>query len=113
LIRAERGAEAGAIREAWEEARAELEIDQLLAVYSITRISQVQLIYRATLSEPSFSAGEESLEVALFSWDEIPWEDLAFPTVHWMLRHERMVQEGNGFAPFGNPPGENGDARPR
>ena len=49
--------EAGALREAWEEARARLEIDQLLAVYAITRLSQVQLIYRARLVTPEISAG--------------------------------------------------------
>ena len=42
----------GALREAREEACAELEIDQLLAVYAIPRISQVQLIYRARLANP-------------------------------------------------------------
>jgi ADP-ribose pyrophosphatase YjhB (NUDIX family) len=105
--------EDGARREAREEANAALALHGLLAIYSVPRLSQVQLIYRATLAEPAFSAGEESLEVALFSWDEIPWEELAFPTVHWMLRHERMVQDGKGIAPFANPPGENGDARPR
>lgn len=78
-------------------------MEGLLAIYSVPRLSWVQLIFRATLSEPSFSAGEESLEVALFSWDDIPWQELAFPTVHWMLRHERMVQEGRGVMPFANP----------
>src|SRR5271156_4529673 len=37
----------GARREAQEEALADIAIDGLLAVYSIPRISQVQLIYRA------------------------------------------------------------------
>src|SRR5262245_11249096 len=49
----------GARREAWEEARAELEIEALLAVYSIPRISQVQLIYRARLLSPAVAAGPE------------------------------------------------------
>ncbi len=40
---------AGAAREAWEEARAQIEIEGLLAVYDIPRLSQVQLIYRALL----------------------------------------------------------------
>ncbi len=39
----------GALREAREEACAELEIRGLLAVYNIPRISQVQLIYAADL----------------------------------------------------------------
>ncbi|HZB92167.1 MAG TPA: NUDIX hydrolase, partial [Stellaceae bacterium] len=69
---------AGAMREAWEEAQAKIVIDGLLAIYDIPRISQVQIIYRAHLEAPEFAAGAESLEVKLFTWDEIPWEDLAF-----------------------------------
>ncbi|WP_300302732.1 NUDIX hydrolase, partial [Ferrovibrio sp.] len=83
--------EAGAMREAREEACASIAIDALLAVYSIPRISQVQLIYRATLAAPDFAAGPESLEVRLFDWGEIPWSDLAFPSVHWALNHYRAV----------------------
>ena len=64
----------GAKREAWEEARARIEIDCLLAVYEIPRISQVQLIYRARLRSPDVEPGPESLEVGLFRWDEIPWD---------------------------------------
>jgi ADP-ribose pyrophosphatase YjhB (NUDIX family) len=80
---------AGAIREAWEEAQARIVIDGLLAVYDIPRISQVQIIYRAHLDAPDFAAGPESLEVRLFAWDEIPWDELAFPSVRWALDHYR------------------------
>lgn len=101
--------EAGAMREAQEEACAEIAIDALLAVYNIPRISQVQLIYRAALASPEFSAGPESLEVRLFDWDEIPWNDLAFPSVHWALRHYRAVQGRESFPTHTNPPGELGN----
>ena len=37
------------------------------------------------MTSPDFSAGEESLEVALFHEHEIPWDDLAFPTVKQTL----------------------------
>jgi ADP-ribose pyrophosphatase YjhB (NUDIX family) len=104
--------EAGAARESMEEAGATIAIDALLAVYSIPRISQVQLIYRATLKSPGFAAGPESLEVGLFAWDEIPWYDLAFPSVHWSLNYWRQVEGQAAFAPFGNPPGDPGDALP-
>lgn len=77
--------EEGARREAWEEARARLELEGLLAVYTIRRISQVQMFFRASLSNPEVAAGPESEEVALFDWGEVPWDDLAFPTVHWAL----------------------------
>lgn len=96
---------AGAEREAWEEAQARIAIDGLLAVYSIPRISQVQLIYRARLISPQFSAGPESLEVALFGWNEIPWGELAFPSVKWALEHFREVGHTQDFTPRGNPAG--------
>jgi len=100
--------EDGAKREAREEANADLNLSSLLAVYSVTRLSQVQLIYRATLNSPGFSAGPESLEVDLFTWDEIPWEDIAFPSVHWALNHDRLVENGEVTGPFANPDGEVG-----
>ena len=102
--------EAGAMREAMEEACASIRIEGLLAVYSVPRISQVQLIYRATLTDPAISAGPESLEVGLFGWDEIPFGEIAFPTVHWMLAAERAIEDGRASPPFFNPPGETADA---
>jgi len=99
----------GARREAWEEARARLEIDQLLAVYTIRRLSQVQLIFRARLADRAVAAGPESLEVGLFAWSEIPWDDLAFPSVLWALQHHRETAAEQVFAPRANPPGAVGD----
>ncbi len=101
--------EAGAIREAWEEARARIEIETLLALYNIPRISQVQLIYRADLCAPDIAPGPESHEVGLFRWDDIPWDDIAFPSVHWALRHYSETRDTIGFPPRANPPGETGD----
>lgn len=91
--------EAGASREAWEEARARLKIDQLLATYAITRISQVQLIYRARLLSPEVEAGPESREVRLFGWEQIPWDDIAFPSVRWALEHFRETVAEPVFSP--------------
>ena len=78
-------------------------IDALLAVYAVAHISQVQLMYRATLAAPKFSAGPESLEVALFGWADIPWAELAFPSVKWALEHFHATNELAIFAPFSNP----------
>jgi ADP-ribose pyrophosphatase YjhB (NUDIX family) len=94
---------AGAIREAWEEAQARITIDGLLAVYDIPRISQVQLIYRAHLAAPEFAAGPESLEVKLFAWEEIPWDELAFPSVRWALDHYRDCATTGDFTTRGTP----------
>jgi ADP-ribose pyrophosphatase YjhB (NUDIX family) len=95
--------EEGARREAMEEACAELELEAMLGVYSIPRIGQVQIFFRARLlNQPS--AGPESMEVMLVGWDDIPWKELAFPSVHWALGHYRETLGRAGFAPFGNPP---------
>ena len=98
-------AEEGAIREAWEEARARIRIDGLIAVYSVRRIDQVQLLYRAHLLDPAVAPGPESIEVRLVGWDEIPWDDLAFPTVHWVLRRAIELSAAAGpIVTVGNPP---------
>lgn len=83
--------EEGARREAYEEARAQIRITGLLAVYNVVRIHQVQVLYRAELISGDHAAGEESLETRLFDWPEIPWADLAFPTVHWILGRAREL----------------------
>lgn len=91
--------EEGACREAWEEAQAELEIQSLLAVYNLAHLSQVQIIYLATLRHPNIQAGEESLEVGLFAWADIPWDELAFPSNHWALRHAHAMRQQQQFQP--------------
>lgn len=92
--------EEGARREAWEEARARLALNGILAVYSIARLGQVQVIFRAALAEPGFAAGPESLDVRLFAWEDVPWDEIAFPSVRWALKAWR--EGAPGIA--GNPP---------
>jgi len=99
----------GARREAWEKARAQIEIDALLAVYDVPRISQVHMFFRARLTEAAIEPGPESQEVDLFAWPDIPWDDLAFPSVRWALHHFREVAGMAEFAPRTNPEGESGD----
>ncbi len=101
--------EDGAKREAREEAGAELRLNGLLAVYNIPRISQVQIIYRAELLSEDIAAGEESEEVGLFRAEDIPWQDLAFPSVRWALRQYAEVMDQADFPPFTNPDGVTGD----
>ena len=99
----------GAAREVLEEAGAHIEIDGLLAVYNIPRISQVQVIYAAHLTSPGLAPGVESLDARLLTWDEMPWDDLAFPSVRWALDHYREYTAGAPFTTRTNPPGERGD----
>jgi len=79
--------EAGAIRETWEEANAEIHDLSLYTVFSLPHISQVYLFYRARLARPSCSPGFESRAVALYREEEIPWDDLAFPVIRQTLTH--------------------------
>lgn len=78
---------AGAIRETLEEANARVEMKGLFSLVNIPYASQVFMIYRAKLLDLDFGPGEESLEVALFSEHEIPWEELAFPMIGETLRY--------------------------
>ncbi len=75
-----------ALRETWEEARARVHAEQLYMLFNLPHINQVYMFFRAELSDLDFAAGEESLEVKLFDESEIPWEQLAFPTVGKTLR---------------------------
>ena len=98
--------QAGAMREAQEEAEADIALDGVLAMYSISHIGQVQVIFRARFADPAlprFAAGPESLEVGLFAWDDIPWDRIAFPTVRWALDAWRANPLGVLGAPAGNP----------
>lgn len=79
--------EQGARRETWEEARAQVKDTSLYCVFDLPHISQIYLFYRAELAEASFAAGPESLDVALFEQDEIPWDRLAFPVMGRVLKH--------------------------
>ena len=94
----------GARREAMEEAGADIALDGILALYDVSRIGQVQVMYRAHFATSGIQAGEESLEVRMFSWDEIPWDNLAFPTVKWALHAWRDLGDASVGTPAGNPP---------
>ena len=76
-----------AARETAEEARARIEVGELYTMIDVPYISQVHLVYRARLLDLDFSAGEESLEVALLREDEIPWDQIAFRTIGMTLRY--------------------------
>jgi len=93
----------GAKREAFEEARAQLTLDRVLAIYSIARISQIQIMFRARLDHSNVEAGPESEAVMLIRWEDIPWDNLAFPSVHWALRQWHESLDKTDFAPYTNP----------
>jgi ADP-ribose pyrophosphatase YjhB (NUDIX family) len=77
----------GAVRETWEEAKARVNLQALYITVNLPKIDQVYMLFRAQLADLNFAPGEESLEVRLFSRQEIPWGQLAFPTVVLTLQH--------------------------
>jgi len=73
----------GAVRETLEEAGARIRAEdcELYTLFNLPYINQVYFFFLTTLRTPDFHAGTESLEVALFAEDEIPWDALAFQVV--------------------------------
>tara|TARA_Y100000590_G_scaffold462237_1_gene625852 strand:+ start:832 stop:1473 length:642 start_codon:yes stop_codon:yes gene_type:complete len=75
----------GAARETLEEACATVLIGHLFASVDVPQAGQLHLFFTAKL-ESNFSPGTESLEVALFSQEEIPWGEIAFRSGEFALR---------------------------
>jgi ADP-ribose pyrophosphatase YjhB (NUDIX family) len=89
----------GALRETQEEAGASVIVreDSLYTLFNLPKINQVYMFFRAELANLDFSAGLESEEVALFSEQEIPWREIAFPVVKSTLEHYFEDMRKNQF----------------
>ena len=74
-----------AARETQEEALATVEIGELFAIVDVVRARQVHMMFRARLVGDAYGVGHESLETELFDVAEIPWDDIAFPSVRFAL----------------------------
>ncbi|MDO4905182.1 MAG: NUDIX hydrolase [Lautropia sp.] len=105
---------AGALRETFEEAGADIQIERLFSIIDVPHAEQVHIFYRARLKTPVLEPGVESLEARLFAEDEIPWPELAFSTVEttlrWFLRDRRRgcfgVHEAALKPPYTTPPSD-------
>jgi 8-oxo-dGTP diphosphatase len=85
LDRGER-VEAAAIRETWEEVNLQVEVKQLLNVYSYPGYPVVVIVYVVDIIGGELQAMDETLEVRTFALEEIPWEELAFMSTRDALR---------------------------
>jgi ADP-ribose pyrophosphatase YjhB (NUDIX family) len=92
-----------AVRETEEEAGADIEIGELFSLLNVAQVHQVHLFYLARLRSLDFAAGIESLEVGLFAERDIPWDELAFPTIRKTLElfFEDCVKLREGGGRFG------------
>ena len=94
--------EAGAVRETKEEVGLEIEILNLLGVYSRPHVGIVLVVYDARSTHGDAVVGDsESLAVQWFAPDEIPWPDLAFETTahalrDWIARHAPSASSAAG-----------------
>ena len=79
--------EEGALREAKEEACISPNITQLYCIFNLPHIGQVYMLYLATLTQRKASPGIETESVDFFSFDSIPWNDIAFSSVDFILRN--------------------------
>jgi ADP-ribose pyrophosphatase YjhB (NUDIX family) len=78
----------GAAREGLEESLAVITVQELLCVISVTYVSQVYMIHRGLLPDgATYGATTESSEVVLMREDEIPWNEIAFPTIYQSLKY--------------------------
>lgn len=95
-----------AMRETREEANANILLGEIYTMISVPHINQVHVVYRATLLDLGFSAGQESLEVRLFDESEIPWDEIAFRTIALTLKHYFEDRRSGvfGFHPGDLPP---------
>lgn len=75
----------GAARETLEEACAEVRIGHLFASVDVVAAGQLHLFFTAELLG-GYDAGDESLEVALFREEDVPWDEIAFLSGTYALR---------------------------
>lgn len=76
----------GAAREVMEEAGADVAVGDFLGLFELPHISQIYALFHADMRSSALDPGPESQEAQLFGWDEIPWDELAFPSVSWSLK---------------------------
>lgn len=76
----------GAARETMEEAEAKVELQGLQSIIDVPFACQVHIMYRAKLVDDTYGCGPESLECYLVDEKNIPWNEIAFPTVSYALK---------------------------
>lgn len=76
----------GAAREAREESQADVEVQEVLAVIGVPYVSQLYVIHRGRMRAVAHGPTPESSETQLVTEAEIPWDQIAFPTIWHSLK---------------------------
>ena len=79
--------QAGALRETMEETGSEAKATMPYTMFSLPHINQIHFFFLADLLDDNYGPTSESIEVKLFDESEIPWDELAFPTVKKTLEY--------------------------
>ena len=87
-----------ALREAKEEAGITPEIDHLHTVYDLPHIGQVYFLFIAHCDSPNHSPGIETIESKWVTYNDIPWDELAFTSVEFALK--RFHEPGPHYGCF-------------
>jgi ADP-ribose pyrophosphatase YjhB (NUDIX family) len=82
---------AAAARETAEEALAEAVDLHPFALVDVPHVSKVHLMFRGVLKDGRHAPGTESLETALVDEKDVPWGEIAFPSVRFTL--ERYLED--------------------
>ena len=77
--------EQAAIRETFEEVGLQVDVTHLLNVYSYPESVVIVVVYLAQVVGGVLRLSPEASELGLFAPDEIPWEELAFPSTRRAL----------------------------
>jgi hypothetical protein len=67
-------------------------------MFSLPHINQIHFFYLAELLDEDFGPTSESEEVRLFEESQIPWDELAFPTVKKTLEYYLEDNKTNNFS---------------
>ena len=84
-------------RELWEETGIRIAPDQLqlYMMGTISFISEVYVAFHAQVADTFCETSSESLEVAFFSREELPWDDIAYPQAnHSIIQAYNNLEAG-------------------
>ncbi len=79
-------AEAAASREAREEAGVEVEVGEILGLYSYEGQVPVIAVYKGRVTGGKLEPLDETLAVEVFPHDALPWSEMAFPSTEHALK---------------------------
>lgn len=83
--------EEAALREVWEETGVRADIVSPYSIFSVPKISEVYIIFRAVPIEITGNFGPETLDYKFFAPQDIPWENIYYPAIRQIL--ERYIEE--------------------